>query len=602
MIASLVRYSVLLLILLLASPLQAADDIRILIDVSGSMVKTDPQNLRKPALRMLTGLIPGGSKAGVWTFGRYVNEEVKWGRVDKAWRRRADAGAEKIHSRGLYTNIEGAIKRALKGWQKKDPKTRRTLVLLTDGKVDISKKPERNEASRERVMFDLADQLEESGVKVYAIALSKNADEVLLKRLALKTGGAFEVAESAEQLQRVFLRMFERATQPDTVALQDNRFKIDGSVREMTLLVFRNGAKPTVLFDPAGKAHSEKKPGPGVSWRRDMGYDLITVTRPMAGSWKLEADIDPDNRIMVVTDLKLQVEDLPAFLMPDRDISLHVELHNKGKKISRNSFLKFVDFSLQHSLDGKTESLPLKRKKSRDIKDKGIYLAKLEAPLEEGTHEFEIKADARTFSRSRRIRVEVAWPLQVDIEKTARPGVYKLWLKPRAELIDPNSLELGAELEDPQGERRPVALEAMNDQWLGEIKADQADGMHRLWIHLKARSLDGETIEKDLQPYPLIGARVEPEPAAPVKEEAPAQPEDEAQAEAPPEPEPAPVPEIVEEEAQAPDNSLLYIAIASFNLLLIGGGLGAWWWFRRGRREKIQLVDDDDDPEVAVDD
>ena len=587
-----------LLLILLALPLQAADDIRILIDVSGSMVKTDPQNLRRPALRLLTGLIPQGSKAGVWTFGRYVNEEVRWGPVDKAWRRRADAGAAKIHSHGLYTNIERAIQRALKGWRNKDPKTRRSLVLLTDGKVDISKNPEKNEASRERVMFDLADRLEQSGVKVYAIALSNNADEVLLERLALKTGGAFEVAESAEQLQRVFLRMFERATQPDTVALQDNRFKIDASVREMTLLVFRKDGKPTRLFDPAGKAHSEKKPGARVRWRRDMGYDLITVSKPMAGTWRLDADIDPDNRVMVVTDLKLQVNELPAFIMPDRNIALQVALHDKGKKISRNSFLKFVDFSLQHSLDGNTETLPLKRKASRDLKDKGIYLAKLEAPLEEGAHEFEVKADARTFNRSRRIRVEVAWPLQVDIEKTSRPGIYKIWLKPRAGMIDPKSMKVRAELEDPQGERRPVALEAMNDQWLGEIKADQADGMHRLWIHLEARGLDGETIEKDLHPYPLIGSRVEAEPAMPAAGKAASRSEDGPRPQTPPEP----PPQIVEQPAQEPDNSLLYIAIASFNLLLIGGGLGVWWWLKRSRREKIQLLDDEDDPDVAIDD
>jgi len=595
----------LLPLLMLVTPMaMAADDIRILIDVSGSMIKTDPQNLRKPALRMLTGLIPAGSKAGVWTFGRYVNEEVKWGRVDAAWRKRADAGAAKIHSRGLYTNIEGAIKRALKGWSKPDGKTRRTLVLLTDGKLDISKKPEKNAASRERVMLDMADRLEELGIKVYAVALSKNADEVLLKRLALKTGGAFEVAESAGELQRVFLRMFERATAPDTVALEDNAFKIDGSVREMTLLVFRKGKRPTRLFDPAGGVHSENKPGKGVRWRRDMGYDLITVQKPMAGLWKLEADVDPDNRVMVVTDLKLRVNDVPAFVMPDQNIDLQVELHNKGKKIDRNSFLKFVDFGLRHQIGDASESLPLKRKKSRQIRDKGIYLARLEAPLEEGLHELVVTADARTFSRSRRISVEVAWPLQVDLEKTGRPGIYKLWIKPRAEMIDPQSLQLEVELENPEAERETLPLKPMDGQWLGEVKADRADGMHRLWITMKARDLEGDPLEKTLEPYPLIGVRAEPEtPAAGQPEPAPEpMPDTEPAPEAAPEggaEAAAPTEEMPEE----PDNSLLYVAIASFNLLLLVAGAALWWWLRQRKREKIQLLDaDDEDPEVAIDD
>jgi len=88
------------------------DDIRILIDVSGSMKKTDPSNLRVSALKLLNGLIPSGSKAGVWTFGRYVDMSVKWAKVDDKWRKAADTGASNIHSNGLFTNIERALTRA----------------------------------------------------------------------------------------------------------------------------------------------------------------------------------------------------------------------------------------------------------------------------------------------------------------------------------------------------------------------------------------------------------------------------------------------------------------------------------------------------------
>ena len=54
-----------------------------------------------------------------------------------------------------------------------------------------------------------------------------DADEVLLKRIALETEGSFEIAETAADLQKIFFRMFERAVQPDTVTLQDNQFTVD---------------------------------------------------------------------------------------------------------------------------------------------------------------------------------------------------------------------------------------------------------------------------------------------------------------------------------------------------------------------------------------
>src|SRR3569833_1347067 len=93
----------------LAGPTEAAKDIRVLIDISGSMKHNDPHNLRAPALRLLTGLLPNGVHSGVWTYGQQVNMVVPLGTVDLAWQARAEQAAAKINSAGLYTNIEGAL-------------------------------------------------------------------------------------------------------------------------------------------------------------------------------------------------------------------------------------------------------------------------------------------------------------------------------------------------------------------------------------------------------------------------------------------------------------------------------------------------------------
>ena len=202
-------------------------DFRIVIDVSGSMKQSDPQNLRVPALKLMNGLIPTGSRAGVWTFGRYVDMSVKWGVVNDAWRKQADLGADKIHSNALLTNIESALARASVGWNKPDAKTSRILLLLTDGKVDVSKDTAKNEQSRARVLAKSLAALKQAGAQVHTIALSQGTDEVLLKQLALETGGSFAVAQSASELQKVFFKMFERASEPDLVELNGREFPID---------------------------------------------------------------------------------------------------------------------------------------------------------------------------------------------------------------------------------------------------------------------------------------------------------------------------------------------------------------------------------------
>ncbi len=121
------------------------DDIRILIDVSGSMKKNDPLDHRISALKLFNGLISDGSKAGVWTIDRYVDMTVKWGTVNDQWREAADTGASTIHSNGIFTNIESGLSRAGFGWEIPDPDTRRSIILLTDWKVDISSDASTNE-------------------------------------------------------------------------------------------------------------------------------------------------------------------------------------------------------------------------------------------------------------------------------------------------------------------------------------------------------------------------------------------------------------------------------------------------------------------------
>ena len=91
---------------------QKITELQVLIDVSGSMKKNDQDNLRVPAITLLINLLPEGAKVGLWLFAENTKELVKTGGVDKKWKKKALAKVKKIHSRGLFTNIEDAIQNA----------------------------------------------------------------------------------------------------------------------------------------------------------------------------------------------------------------------------------------------------------------------------------------------------------------------------------------------------------------------------------------------------------------------------------------------------------------------------------------------------------
>jgi uncharacterized protein (TIGR03503 family) len=573
---------IILIIMAIAQNASAADnnnDIRVIIDVSGSMKKTDPLNLRVPAMKMLNGLIPDGSYAGVWSFGRYVDMTVKWGKVDKDWRKQADIGASKIHSNGLFTNIESALDRATLGWETADSKVKRSIILLTDGRVDISKDKEKNKASRNAILTKSIQALKKTGVKVHAIALSKDADASLLKQLALETVGSFETAESAEELQKIFFKLFERATEPDMIELKGNEFTVDKSIKEMTLLIFRpKGSKLTQLHPPNAAIINSKLKGKS-TWRSEEGYDLITIKEPKVGVWKIDAYSDPYNRLMVVTDLQLKVGDIPYYLTPAQAINITAELHNKNQKISKNSFLRFVDFNLTHVDNNKHENqLALTYTDVR--KDKGQYLHLLEEKLAEGKHSFIVTIDSQTFNRHKRVDVEVQWPVKVEVKSTTEPGTYRLTVQAREEYLKPDTLRVNVQLKAPDGQQSKLKLDNISNVWETEINANQA-GLYQALIETTAQSVNGEKLKYDLGAFSMVGV-YQSEPAE-IEIESKPNLDDRV--------------DLVKAGPSMPDEKTSWVQIMiiggvfNFVLILIVGGI--YFMFRRSSRKVEFSLDDE---------
>lgn len=429
-------------------------DVRVLIDVSGSMKKNDPKNLRAPALRLLVGLMPEDANAGVWTFGQHVNMQVKLANVDQRWKDKALVEAGKIHSRGLFTNIEGAIKTATPDWRQPDPRYRRHLILLTDGMLDISDKdPKLNQASKQRLLENILPRLEQADASIHTIALSKNADAELLQALSGATKGAFEQVESAEQLQRIFLKLFEKSVQPDTVPIEDNRFNVDKHVSDFTLLVFLAKDSPaTTLTTPAGEVWTQQKHPDEVRWHHEDGYDLISSKSPASGEWTLQAKFDPDNRVMIVTNMRLKTDKLPNMLLLGDMAEVHAKLLEDGKVLTRQALLEKTVFEIKQIEDSErvtTTKLQDDGKIPDVIKADGVYSGSLDKLIKAGDYEIIIQAKSLTFRRQARHTLKVFdSPANIAITQPAQGKPFHVLVTPHAGLIRPESVSIQAKFEE----------------------------------------------------------------------------------------------------------------------------------------------------------
>ena len=478
-----------------AANTQVDNDIRVLIDVSGSMKKNDPKNLRIPALRLIVGLMPENSIAGAWTFGEQVNGVVPLHRVNNNWKEKANLQSTKIHSRSLFTDIEQALDKATTQ-QIGKVEGRKHVILLSDGLVDISADELLNIQSRQRILNTTIPRLKEQNIAVHTIALSENADHQLLRAMSFATDGWYEQVDNADALQRVFLHLFEKAAQRDTVPLNDNHFKIDQSVSEMTLLVFRQvGTKPTELILPDQSRITMSDLPDNVRWHNEVNYDLITVDSPLEGMWIIDAEVDPDNRVMVVTDLKLQTTDLPNNILIGEGFDFKASLTEKDKIIERQGFLKLVDATLKEE----SEITDPIEQKLNSLQEKGVYRTHVGDDFKPGRNDVVVTMKTATFERQRRQSINVVEiPFEITVERVPDQIVrtHRIKLIADESLINPETVTITAVL-TAQKEGNEWSYDVMKNaqqQWQLTLSDLKEDENYTVALQIKAETVKGRGV------------------------------------------------------------------------------------------------------------
>ncbi len=479
---------------------KTVNELQVLIDVSGSMKKNDPHNLRIPAIKLLINLLPEGTRAGIWLFSENTKQLVKTGTVNKQWKKQAILRLNRVHSRGLFTHIEDAIENATKDWLKSNKKHNRNLILLTDGMVDISKDIMQSAESRSRIMTEQIPLLQQAGVKVQTIALSKEADAELLNKLSLDTGGWSETALSAAQLQKVFFKLFKQAIPQDTVPLQGNSFTVDKSIKEFSVLIFKQpGSDRPILISPRNKKIKYQSKLSKVAWVSEKSYDLVTIKKPRAGGWKIIAKMDPENQVMIVTDLKFEVDEIPNYILANEEVVVSGFFTNKQQLISRQDFLRLMDISV--TIDS-TKKWPIPAVPSKQ----GLYSKTLKSVLKQGRHTLKVVADGKTFKREVAKTIEVIESLvavEKQVDLAARIVLIKLI--PNSLAINTEMMTIEASISQLGQQTISKVIEKKDGQWLLLVSEPKLGASKLVNFSIIANTPQGQSISPVILPIVIDG-------------------------------------------------------------------------------------------------
>ncbi|QTF91523.1 vWA domain-containing protein [Halomonas sp. BM-2019] len=457
-------------------------EVRVIIDVSGSMRHNDPDQLAASALELLASLLPDGTRAGVWTFGVRVDNPLPPAEVEDAWRERAMALRPALVEYQPFTDIEAAVREAAEepasGWNH--------LILLTDGMIDLSPsrgpKPAVDDASRRRLLDELAPTLVERGVVVHAIAFSDEADLDLVERLSRASGGLPALVQSPESLLGAFLDIAERIFPADQVPLVEGRFVIEPGVEAFSALLFHDPASAALgLVAPDGTRHDADNPPPGASWQVEPRFDLVRVPDPPPGEWRLEGEVG-DSRIEVTSSLSLHTSELPATLFLDFPLPVEAWLTRGGEPWEGAPEGLAATAEL---LDG-AERVQARVRLSRQAER---FVGELPAPTQPGAARLRLRIEGEGLSRQRAQAVNVLPAIAARHE----PGSSRVVLEALHPELDHASARPWGELAGERLMAEPAAAQA----W--RIALPELDPRVSQPMRLRAEvTLDGERRELDL--------------------------------------------------------------------------------------------------------
>lgn len=556
-------------------------DVRVLIDISGSMKQTDPQNLRKPAMDLIVRLLPDKSRAGVWTFGNTVNMLMPFKPVDADWRKQAAEKSKVINSIAMHTGIGKALDEVSFDKNGLSPDYKTHIILLTDGVVDIDKDAVVNYKERQRILNDILPSLKSAGYVVHTIALSENSDTDLLKKLSQATDGVYTLAVSADQLMSVFLKIFDQAVPAERVPLDNNGFLVDASIKEFTALIFRKpGEERTIISSPEGKDYSSTNPNDGVNWYRTDKYDLITVDGPKAGQWKIKTEIAPQSRVTIVSNLQLVVEPLKNNLHSKDVLALNYSFQENGKTITDANLLGLIEANAIVAKNNTEENSNTSFTMATPPAD-GFFHQNLSTFDTVGDYEIHVYVDGKTFKREFKHSLSVRDSYMV-LEKNSAVSedgklTYSYKISADEKVVDLSKTQVAVSIKNSQNNNVDKTLSLIDGKrWEFSFSPVQ-EGDYAVEIHAQGELFDGEKLDETLHAdnfsYVVKKAATASSVAAPVADVKHEEPKPE---------EPKPETES--------NNLILYISIAVGNLLLVVLGYFAYK-FIMGGKAKDELAE-----------
>ena len=442
----------------------ATADVRVVLDVSKSMAENDPKNVRSDAIMVMLNALPNGDKAGIWTFGQYVNLLVPHEAVSERWRTDAQSKIRQLAAPAIRTNLGRALEEASYDFLFTTYRAPAHIVLITDGRVDIAPNSDVNGVERERILTQIIPKYVAANARIHTIAISDQADHALLKQLSQQTGGRYQRIDKPSTLSNVLADLTAEVSPTNRLKMVRESFVVDSRVRELTVLMYHsNGA--VSLVAPDGKEYSAVKPQ-DQRWRVGEGFSQVSISSPLTGQWRVNGELTPGSKIQVLSDVTLEwSEPSAASVVRSKTLGIEAMLVDASGNNVAADLSSLVRAELR--VDGVLTPLLIQGEK---IVGRVVPQANAE------TLNIELTVNAGTFNRLITRQIRFVEPFISEVLLTAKGYEWRLY--PNQLLMPAGNLQASAQYTVDGVKKSEPFTQAAAGYWVWKLPYEQMPGTY----------------------------------------------------------------------------------------------------------------------------
>lgn len=380
-------------------------DVIFVLDASGSMKTSDPEDIRIEAIKMFLDMSQvKGNKVGLVAYSDNIVREHNLSSIDSSEDKNRIKNMASNIPFGQKTDTGAGLLEASKLLDSEHNTSHRpVIILLSDGKND----PSRSSTESLNDLNKGINICKEKGYPVYTIGLNYDGtvDKAQLSEISKATKGKNYITNTAADLPKILtdiyadnskLKVQDKGTIKLNGSFQELKIDIPNSnVLEANISMISDKPVEVKLVNPKGK--EVVIPSSNAEFTHSKKYSMLKIIKPEEGQWTLKVKGVNGSSIKVsyVFNYDIQIEGkfTPSTAHKGDKVNVKAYFVNNGEKISDKELYKEVKGKLiiKNLKDNSVKEVPLNIKED-------TFIGEYTIPDSE-KYELKVRVDGNSFYR-----------------------------------------------------------------------------------------------------------------------------------------------------------------------------------------------------------